>query len=99
MSKSSFADFRLKYSQRYVTEDQFGDAWPLTVDRGIIRLTDGISATFNDGDTTWALNGMATSRGFPEIDPIWRDNPSLPGMKMNIKPLKDIALGLEKKDN
>lgn len=31
-------------------------------------------------------------RGFPKIDPIWRDRPDLPDVKVSIAPLIKLAL-------
>jgi len=78
-----------------VTESEYGDKWPLTVDSGEIECIDDYFIVFHvTNGKTYALNGAATSRGFPEIDPIWRDNPNLPGIKINIGPLIGRGLAL-----
>lgn len=79
---------------RHVTAGDLGDAWPLTVDHGTVRRHDE-ALTFAAPDSTeYALNGVAASRGFPEIEPIWKPAPhataDLPS-RMNIKPLRDLA--------
>jgi len=38
------------------------------------------------------LNGFARSRGYAPIDPIWRDNPDIPGAKVSISGMVRIAL-------
>ena len=69
----------------------FGDNWPLTVDSILVDCISGISAVgYNDGHT-YALNGLAQSRGYEAVEPIWRFNPELPGWRMLISPVADSA--------
>lgn len=75
-----------------VTRESLGDSWPLTVDQAHVECLDGRLAVVHANGTTYALNGTAKSRGYPAVDPIWRANPSIPGTKINIGPLIDIAL-------
>jgi hypothetical protein len=79
-----------------VTRKDFGDKWPLTVDSGEIECVGGVLLVFHSGSKTYALNGAAQTRGYPKIDPIWRDNPKLPGTKVNIGPLLEIETRLLK---
>lgn len=58
---------------------------------GFVDCVDGFSAIFRTDGQTYALNGTARSRGYAEIDPIWRDNSAIPGAKINIGPLIDLA--------
>ena len=78
-----------------ISENQF-DNWPLTVDSGTLTCRANM-VTFSSGGKTYALNGIARSHarrsGWSEIRPIWRDNPAIPGTKINIGPL--ISRGLE----
>ena len=81
----------------YVFKCQYGKKWPLKVPQGIVACRDkpGTSVqnlTFFDPDgKEWALNGTASSSGYPKIDPIWRADPDLPGAKVDIGPLIDRA--------
>lgn len=81
----------------YVFKCQFGKKWPLTVPQGIVACRDksgtGVQIlTFFDPDgKEWALNGIASSSGYPKIDPIWRDDGSGLGLKVDIGPLIDRA--------
>lgn len=78
--------------RRKVTKEEFGDKWPLTVDEGEIECKDKFIRLFHHGGKTYALNGIAKSRGFKPIDPIWKDNPELgDGFKINIGPLLEAA--------
>jgi len=85
-----------KTVRRKVSEDDFGDDWPLTVSHGVIELVNSTHAVFDDGATQWALNGAAQSFGYPEIEPIWKMNPALPGFRVKIAPLIEAALALGK---
>lgn len=75
-----------------VTRDSMGESWPLTVDQAHVECLDGRLAVVHANGMTYALNGTAKSRGYPAVDPIWRANPSIPGTKISIGPLIDIAL-------
>lgn len=76
----------------YVSRAHFGNNWPLTVPDGFVECKNGYIALFHRGGMTWALNGSAKTFGYPEIDPIWKDNPAIPGLKIAITPLLDLAL-------
>jgi hypothetical protein len=78
-----------------VSADQYGVEWPLTVSEGTLRCESPRSVVFRDVDgNDWAVNGMASTHGYDEIDPIWEDNPEAGGPKMNIGPLLDDGLAL-----
>lgn len=70
-----------------VSRAEYGDDWPLTVESGRLRCRPPWVITFHTGDEAYAVNGMARSRGYRDIRPIWRDNPDLPGTKIPITPL------------
>ena len=74
-----------------VTRAQYGDAWPFTVEQGHVDCVPYQKAVFRTRGRTYALNGLARSK-YPEIDPIWRAHPELPGLKVNIGPMIDLAL-------
>ena len=81
----------------HVFKCQYGKKWPLTVPQGIVGCRDkpGTSVQnltfFDPKGKEWALNGTASSSGYPKIDPIWRDDPDLPGAKIDIGPLTKRA--------
>lgn len=70
----------------YLTRVEFGEAWPLTVDRVQVFCTGNGGIVVADGAQRYALNGAAQSQA-PAINPIWKDNPEIPGTKINIAPL------------
>ncbi|MDP1820676.1 MAG: DUF2511 domain-containing protein [Acidimicrobiales bacterium] len=57
-----------------------------------------IHVVFVREGVTYALNGLARGsaeeNGWREIDEIWRDNPDIPGTKVDIGPLIDRGLDL-----
>ena len=83
-----------------ITRDDLGNGWPLTVDFGALdcrtSVVDGItlqSVTFRVPNMQYALNGTAnTHTPFPEIEPIWADDPDAKGLKIDISPLIDRGL-------
>jgi hypothetical protein len=76
-----------------VTAEQLGDAWPLVVDSVGVRRCYGACLVVEHNGVSYALNGLATTKGFKEIEPIWKWNPLKPGCRMDIGPL----LGLVRK--
>jgi hypothetical protein len=90
-----------------VTSTEFGDKWPFTVNEGVISkevLEVGgkkyAILTFITEGKVYALNGFAASRikqrGYLEIEAIWKDNPKIKGAKINIWPIIERGLALEK---
>ncbi|MDU7360487.1 MAG: DUF2511 domain-containing protein [Propionibacteriaceae bacterium] len=85
-----------------ITRSDLGADWPLTVDYGILQCrakTSGgrelkIASFVAPDGTEYALNGHAKADGVAEIDPMWADNPKVQGLKIDISPLTDRALGL-----
>jgi hypothetical protein len=81
-----------------VSSEEFGSSWPLNVDSGDLRCegSKGFGAVvFTDPDgNEYGLNGVALSQGYPPIDPIWKDSPELPGLKVSLGPLIDRGLAM-----
>lgn len=93
----------LKDEPGLITRDDLGDDWPLTVDFGVASCDaftaggmDLKSAIFTAPDgTEYALNGTAKDHtDAADIDPIWKDDPDMDGLKINIGPLIDFGLSL-----
>jgi hypothetical protein len=62
-----------------------GKKWPLTVDSGTLTCESGSRITFSSGDTTYAVNGLAKGdHKWADIDPIWADDGSGLGLKVDI---------------
>lgn len=78
-----------------VTGAEFGDAWPLTVDHGTLRCEPPGAVIFQAPDgSDYAVNGLASSQGYPEIGPIWADDPDPLILKLSIAPILDRGLAL-----
>jgi hypothetical protein len=85
--------FVLEGNGANVTRRRYGKAWPLTVPSGrvnCIPITAGsqklVVATFvTDNGARYWLNGTAKARaddlGLRDIDTIWAEDPSVPGLK------------------
>jgi len=68
--------------------------WPLTVPEGTLAcqpLGGRLSrVTFAYGGTTYWVNGTAkAAHTYADLSAIWRDNPDVPGTKIEIGPLLD----------
>lgn len=78
--------------------DDIGQSWPLTVDSVEVECV-GTAVVATDVATghRYAVNGVARSRAdqlrLEQINSIWKDNPQLPGTKINIGPV--LGRGLE----
>lgn len=88
---------QLPPNQLHITKADFGDAWPFTVDEGVLTGTGsgGVGeVTFTTNGVTYGVNGLANGTGkYAEIEAIWAANPSIPGTKKDIGPI--IKRGLE----
>tara|TARA_R110002167_G_scaffold98718_7_gene259401 strand:+ start:22190 stop:22612 length:423 start_codon:yes stop_codon:yes gene_type:complete len=75
-----------------LTQEQLGDAWPFTVAEGAVDCVSGGAAVFRSDGVTYQLNGTARAKGYEPIDSIWKENPALPGTRINLGPILDAAL-------
>jgi hypothetical protein len=69
-----------------VTNGEFGDAWPLTVSKGILRCEWNGEITFQDDGTTYSLTWKNNHGSYDKIAPIWADAAGGAG-KMDLAPL------------
>lgn len=76
---------------KLVTKEEFGKNWAFTVDKGYVYSI-GQAAIFRAEGVEYQLNGVAKMKGYKPIDSIWRNNPEIPGTKINIGPFIDLAL-------
>jgi hypothetical protein len=74
--------------------------WPFTIDRAVLNCVVGAEeygkrvVVIADREM-YALNGTAKSADlWPDFDIIWRDHPSIPGLKVDIGPMIDRGLSL-----
>ena len=85
------------------SESWTAGAWPLAIDRGLLVCTPVANQPalyFTDGDgRMWPLNGIATANAGnfgaePSLEPIWLDNPEIPGTKVFLTELINHAATL-----
>ena len=74
------------------SSEMFGSEWPFTVSSGVVDCVKGSAAVFKANGKSYQLNGVASMLGFESIDSIWKDNPAIPGTKVNIDPMIDLVL-------
>lgn len=77
--------------------DALGKEWPLTIDKGTIHSARGgkllLAVTDQQGTTVYGLNGLAVTGGAADIRPIWKDDPDVPGLKLELW-LTEYAYGI-----
>jgi hypothetical protein len=82
----------------YISEATWTDGeWPFTVPEGALMCTDLRlkHVTFTANGVTYAANGTARLAGmFADITAIMRDNPAIPGTKVNMRPVVQRGLAL-----
>jgi Protein of unknown function (DUF2511) len=57
-------------SDGFIARAEFGDAWPFTVDSGVLSCDNG-AIIFTSGAVAYGVNGLAKSRGYRRIEEIW----------------------------
>lgn len=91
--RTPFADPQSKE----VSAAEYGDKWPFTVGSGTIRYIEPQKVVFSTSTgATYALNGAA-QKEYAAVDPIWLDNPKIPGAKVSLSPFIQLGLELGKK--
>jgi hypothetical protein len=77
-----------------VSQSNFKGIWPLTVEEGTL-LCNKNAVTFKTKDgKVYGVNGTAKTRGAQPIEPIWANDPELPGTKLNLSDLLQKGLSL-----
>jgi hypothetical protein len=71
------------FGSKYITAKDWGTTYPFTVD-GYLECEAGGAIVFKGGGMAYAVNGTAKNKGYPGIEPIWKDNPVVPGAKVDI---------------
>ncbi|HDN26268.1 MAG TPA: DUF2511 domain-containing protein [Thioploca sp.] len=64
-----------------ITQQEYGNKWPFTVQKGKLECFPPGIVTFSVGEQTYAINGLASSRGYPVIDELWRTAPNQEGLQ------------------
>ena len=74
------------------TADEFGQAWPFSVQSGEVDCIEPRLAVFTVDGTTYGLNPDAIAAGYPESEPIRIDNPAIPGVRLDLGTLISLAI-------
>jgi len=77
-----------------VSKSSFNGVWPLTVKEGTLACDNNAVTFKTKNGKVYAVNGVAGDRGAQPIDPIWANNPELPGAKLSISDLLKQGLSL-----
>lgn len=73
----------------------FGQDWPLTVPYGVVTCEDDAVIFAAPDGARYAVNGTAlTFTDLPKINPIWKPDPDVKGLKIDISPVIDRGLTL-----
>lgn len=71
--KKQLVDLR-KQPPLLITQTELGDQWPFTVSQGTLECIPPCIVTFRVNDKIYAVNGLASSRGYTKIDEIWQED-------------------------
>lgn len=90
----AFAPAALAQVQREMIEPKdLGKPWPFTMRSGTLECHNRGAIVFVANGKTYTINGTADAyaraRNLPWVDvrPIWRDDPSIPGIKIDMGPV------------
>lgn len=86
----------------YVSRAMFGDAWPFTIEEGMLQCTlkqagDRVyqRLVMRVGDQYYAVNGIAAGEDtWRKLEEIWADDPRMAGLKISMQPILDAGLAL-----
>jgi hypothetical protein len=69
------------------------DEWPLTVESAQVDCLGKSQVGLVVEGETYALNGLASGTGdYRELDAVWRDDPNVDGLKLDVSDLTAWAL-------
>ena len=78
-----------------VSREMMKDQWPFSITAGVLGC-EGQSVTLRANGHTYAINGSAKTQGkklgWRDVREIWKDNPEIPGTKMDIGPMINKGL-------
>lgn len=95
-----FSSALLAAQQDLISAEDYGDAWPFTFEEGYVACHAGNALTVMDAESgrMYPLNGTAKGKagalGLEPLEPVWRDNPDIPGTKVSVGPVIEQGLGL-----
>lgn len=79
-----------------ICQEDYGDEWPFTLPTGLLSCRPAPSGQPAILFESRAVNGIAQSHagefGWGPVDEIWLDNPAIPGTKVDLGPIIQLAL-------
>lgn len=76
-----------------IKKEQYGDQWAFTVDQVTIGCEMSLPFVAVEGDHfVYGITGYAAQQIGRSIDGIWRDDPKIKGLKVQLQPFIDKAL-------
>jgi hypothetical protein len=82
------------FKTRTVTADDYGDAWPLTVERAVIACEPGDVPTVTVDGRTFRLDDETPETAEPQLCRIWADSSAEKNGKKDMTVLREDALAL-----
>lgn len=81
-----------------ISAEQFGDAWPFTVEEMHLSCFPGDALVVSDAETgvMYPLNGVAKAKagalGLEPVEKVWREDPDIAGAKLSLGPVIEQGL-------
>ena len=57
-----------------ITKEKYGDKWPFTISKGKLECFPPGIVIFRTNDQAYAINALASSRGYKDINEIWKND-------------------------
>lgn len=103
LGSNSPSSLPTKLARAVVRQDDFGAAWPFTVPDGVLTCVGHgkrHAIIFEAGGIRYGVNGTAQGAGtaaklnLQNVRQIWRDDPEIPGAKVNMGPILERGRAL-----
>ena len=82
------------YRELVIERCRFGNRWPFTQPRAVLRCYAGVWLTVVIDGQECALNGAARDRGFPSVDPFGSRSHGDSGMRAPLTPVLEVAVSI-----
>ena len=77
---------------KVTTAAELGQAWPFSVDSGVVSCEGTNIALFTVDGTTYGLNSAALEQNYADSEPIRIDNPAIPGVRLDLGTIISLAI-------
>lgn len=95
-----FSSAALAAGPQLISADDYGDAWPFTVEEMHLSCFPGNALVVSDAETgvMYPLNGVAKAKagalGLEPVEKVWRADPDIAGAKVSLGPVIEQGLNL-----